>query len=86
MPDNHSTDNGAAIGLIDAVAIEVGLIVGGALFALVGVGIEFAGQGVVVSFTIAMTIAALSLVPTAMLGASFPTTCGHYRHPARFVS
>lgn len=74
------------IGLLDAVAVEVGLIVGGALFGLVGVGIAIAGSGVVVSFGIAITIAVLGLVPTAMLGASFPTTCGHYRYPSRFVS
>jgi len=74
------------IGLLDAVAVEVGLIVGGALFGLVGVGVSLAGAGVVVSFGIAITIAVLGLVPTAMLGASFPTTCGHYRYPARFVS
>jgi APA family basic amino acid/polyamine antiporter len=84
-----STSSGASegeVGLLDAVAIEVGLIVGGALFALVGVGVGVAGAGVVVSFAIAITIAVLGLVPTAMLGATFPTTCGHYRYPARFVS
>ncbi|QLD91166.1 amino acid permease [Natronomonas salina] len=74
------------MGLLDAVAIEVGLIVGGALFALVGVGVALAGAGVVVSFGIAITIAAIGLVPTAMLGAAHPTTCGHYRYPAQLVS
>lgn len=34
------------VGLLDAVAIEVGLVVGGALFALVGVGVHLAGAGV----------------------------------------
>jgi APA family basic amino acid/polyamine antiporter len=70
---------------VDAVAIEVGLIIGGALFALVGVGVSVAGAGVVLSFGIAIAIATLGLVPTAMLGAAFPTTCGHYRYPKRFV-
>jgi APA family basic amino acid/polyamine antiporter len=79
-------DTGGSIGLVDAVAIQVGLIVGGALFALVGVGVDVAGAGVVVSFSIAMSIAALGLVPTAMLGSAFPTTCGHYRYPKRFVT
>lgn len=63
------------IGLPDAVAIEVGLIVGGAMFAIVGVAL--AGAEVVISFGIAITIAAVGLVPTAMLGASQPMTCGH---------
>ena len=79
-------EGGGEIGLLDAVAVEVGLIVGGALFGLVGVAVAIAGSGVVVSFGIAITIAVLGLVPTAMLGASFPTTCGHYRYPSRFVS
>lgn len=81
-----SSREGGKIGLLDAVAIEVGLIVGGALFALVGVGVALSGAGVVVSFGIAIVIAALGLVPTAMLGATFPTTCGHYRYPERFVT
>jgi APA family basic amino acid/polyamine antiporter len=75
-----------SVGLLDAVALQVGLIVGGALFSLVGVGVSVAGAGVVVSFGLAMTIAALGLVPTAMLGSAFPTTCGHYRYPRRFVT
>lgn len=86
MTASNTPESGADIGLLDAVAIEVGLIIGGALFALVGVGVDIAGTGVVVSFGVAITIAVLGLVPTAMLGASFPTTCGHYRYPARFVS
>lgn len=85
MTDPSPSGNGD-VGLLDAVAIEVGLIVGGALFALVGVGVHLAGAGVVISFGIAIGIAVLGLVPTAMLGAAFPTTCGHYRYPARFVS
>lgn len=81
----EQTDDGK-IGLIDAVAIEVGLIIGGALFALVGVGVDVAGTGVIISFMLAISIATLGLVPTALLGAAFPTTCGHYRYPKRFLS
>lgn len=87
MPtDSSSRDGDGVIGLLDAVAIEVGLIIGGALFALVGVGVALSGAGVIVAFGLAIFIAVLGLVPTAMLGASFPTTCGHYRYPQRFVS
>ncbi|MFC3957097.1 APC family permease [Halovivax cerinus] len=74
------------IGLFDAVAIEVGLIVGGALFSLTGVAVAITGPGVVVAFAIAFSIAILGLVPTAMLGSVYPTTGGNYRYPARFVS
>jgi APA family basic amino acid/polyamine antiporter len=74
------------ITLLRAVAIEVGLIVGGALFSLTGVAVGIAGPGVAVSFVLAFGIAVLGLVPTAMLGSAFPTTGGNYRYPARFVS
>ena len=77
---------GGDITLREAVAIEVGLIVGGALFSLTGVAVGIAGPGVVVAFGIAFGIAILGLVPTAMLGSVYPTTGGNYRYPARFVS
>lgn len=81
-----NASSGGTIGLLDAVAIEVGLIIGGVLFALVGVAVAISGAGVIVSFGVAITIASLALVPTALLGAALPTTCGHYRYPKRFVS
>ena len=81
-PDREDGD----ITLLQAVAIEVGLIVGGALFSLTGVAVGIAGPGVVFSFGIAFGIAILGLVPTAMLGSAYPTTGGNYRYPARFVS
>lgn len=74
------------IGLSHAVSIEVGLIVGGALFSLTGVAVGLAGPAVVLSFVIAFSIAILGLLPTAMLGAAFPTTGGNYRYPAALVS
>ncbi|WP_049898254.1 APC family permease [Halococcus agarilyticus] len=83
MPD---ATNGGGVTLLQAVAIEVGLIVGGALFSLTGVAVGIAGAGVVVAFGLALGIAILGLIPTAMLGSLFPTTGGNYRYPARFVS
>jgi APA family basic amino acid/polyamine antiporter len=74
------------IGLLHAVSIEVGLIVGGALFSLTGVAVGLAGPGVVLAFVIAFAIAVLGLLPTAMLGAAYPTTGGNYRYPAALVS
>ncbi|WP_255196545.1 APC family permease [Halorarius litoreus] len=79
-------DSTPSVGLLHAVAIEVGLIVGGALFSLTGVAVGLTGPGVVVAFAVAFGIAILGLVPTATLGAAFPTTGGNYRYPARFVS
>lgn len=66
-----ATDTGPSLGLLQAVAIEVGPIVGGALFRLTGVAVGRTGPGVVVAFTLAFGIAILGLVPTAMLGAAF---------------
>lgn len=77
---------GGGIGLFQAVSIEVGLIVGGALFSLTGVAVGFAGPAVVLAFVLAFGIAILGLLPTAMLGAAFPTTGGNYRYPATLVS
>ncbi|AGN02397.1 amino acid transporter [Salinarchaeum sp. Harcht-Bsk1] len=79
-----ATDDG--ISLLQAVTIEVGLIVGGALFSLTGIAAGIAGPSVVLAFAVAFAIAILGLVPTAMLGATFPTTGGNYRYPAALVS
>jgi len=83
--DGTGGDDGD-IGLAQAVSIEVGLIVGGALFSLTGVAVGLAGPGVVLAFVLAFGIAILGLYPTAMLGATYPTTGGNYRYPAALVS
>lgn len=83
MSDTTTQDG---ISLVQAVTIEVGLIVGGALFSLTGIAVGITGPGVVVAFVLAFAIAILGLVPTAMLGAAFPTTGGNYRYPAALVS
>ena len=80
----QAADDG--ISLVQAVTIEVGLIVGGALFSLTGIAVGIAGPSVVLAFAVAFAIAILGLVPTAMLGAAFPTTGGNYRYPAALVS
>lgn len=80
------TGGEGTIGLSHAVSIEVGLIVGGALFSLTGVAVGIAGPAVVLAFVLAFSIAVLGLLPTAMLGAAFPTTGGNYRYPAALVS
>lgn len=83
MPGSD-TDRGVT--LVQAVTIEVGLIVGGALFSLTGIAVGITGPGVVFAFALAFGIAILGLVPTAMLGGAFPTTGGNYRYPAALVS
>lgn len=74
------------IGLAEAVAIQVGVVIGAGLFSVTGVAIGEAGPGVALAFVIAIAAVSLSLVPTAVLGATFPTTAGNYRYPSRLWS
>ncbi|MFB6267096.1 MAG: APC family permease [Halodesulfurarchaeum sp.] len=76
----------SAIGLRDAVAIEVGLIIGAGLFSLTGVATAIAGPMVFLAYLLSFAIVILGLIPTAMLGAAFPTTGGNYRYPSRLFS
>lgn len=81
-----SSESSPAIGLLEAVAIEVGLIVGAGLFALTGVATDLAGPAVFLSYVVSFAIVTLGLVPTAVLGAAYPTIAGNYRYPREFVS
>ncbi|WP_254840373.1 APC family permease [Natronomonas marina] len=74
------------IGLFEAVAIQVGIVVGAGLFAVTGVAVAEAGPGVAVSYVVAVVAVSLSLVPTAVLGAMYPTVGGNYRYPSRLWS
>ena len=74
------------VSLLDAVAIEVGLIVGAGLFSLTGVAANIAGAALPLSYLVSFSIVALSIVPTAVLGSAFPTTGGNYRYPSRLWS
>jgi len=74
------------VGLLDAVAIEVGLIVGAGLFSLTGVATSFAGTGVPLAYVVTFAIVSMSIVPTAVLGSAHPTTAGNYWYPSRLWS
>ncbi|MDZ7689477.1 MAG: APC family permease [Halobacteriales archaeon] len=78
--------DGEGIGLFEAVAVQVGVVVGAGLFSVTGVAIGSAGPGVAVSYVIAVTAVSLSLVPTAVLGSLYPTIGGNYRYPSRLWS
>jgi APA family basic amino acid/polyamine antiporter len=75
-----------SVGLLEAVAIEVGLIVGAGLFSLTGVATSFAGTGVPLAYVVTFAIVSLSIVPTAVLGSAHPTTAGNYWYPSRLWS
>jgi len=76
----------ADIGLFEAVAIQVGIVVGAGLFAVTGVAVADAGPGVGLSYVVAILAISLSLVPTAVLGSLYPTVGGNYRYPSRLWS
>lgn len=90
VADGGSDESGSAlradVGFWNAVAIEVGLIVGAGLFSLTGVATGIAGTAVFISYALAFGIVALSIVPTGVLGSAFPTTGGNYRYPSRLWS
>ncbi|MFB6105250.1 MAG: APC family permease [Halobacteriaceae archaeon] len=74
------------VSLVEAVSLEVGLIIGAGLFSLTGVATDIAGTAVFISYVIAFGIVALGLLPTAVLGSAYPTTGGNYRYPSRLWS
>lgn len=78
--------DGEGIGLFEAVAVQVGVVVGAGLFSVTGVAIGSAGPGVALSYIIAVVAVSLSLVPTAVLGSLYPTIGGNYRYPSRLWS
>ncbi|MFD1644142.1 APC family permease [Haloarchaeobius litoreus] len=80
------TDDDTTVGLFQAVAIEVGLIVGAGLFSLTGVATTLAGTGVPLSYVFTFTVVSMSLVPTAALAAARPVTGGNYWYPSRLWS
>jgi APA family basic amino acid/polyamine antiporter len=76
----------ADIGLLEAVAIQIGIVVGAGLFAVTGIAVGEAGPAVVLSYVVAVVAVSLSLIPTAVLGALYPTVGGNYRYPSRLWS
>lgn len=78
--------NQEGLGLFEAVAIEVGLIIGAGLFTVTSIATGIAGSAVPLSYVVAFAIVIVSLIPTAMLGSVYPTTAGNYRYPSRLWS
>jgi len=72
--------NKEQIGLKDAVAIGIGGMVGGGIFAVLGLAVEFAKGGTPLAFLIAGTIAFLTAYSYARLSLYFPDKGGtvHY--------
>jgi amino acid transporter len=71
------TENGAGqIGLIAAVSIGIGGMVGAGIFSILGVVAQAAGNAMWLSFAIGGVVALLSTYSYARLGAAFPSAGG----------
>jgi amino acid transporter len=64
------------IGLIAAVSIGVGGMIGAGIFSILGVGAQIAGNAVYISFTAAGVIALFCAYSYAKLGSAFPSAGG----------
>lgn len=72
----QQTDRRRSIGLLGATAIGVGGMVGGGIFAVLGVASEQAGGGTPVAFAVAGLVAALTAVSYARLSVRFQSAGG----------
>ena len=74
------------LGLMDAVSIEIGAMVGAGIFALTGVAIGISGSAVPIAFIVAALPMIFAVLPLGMLGAALPTVGGSFRYPSRIFS
>jgi amino acid transporter len=64
------------IGLVAAVSIGVGGMIGAGIFSILGVGTQIAGNAVYLSFMIAGVVALFCAYSYVKLGAKFPSAGG----------
>lgn len=66
------------IGLVEAVTLSVGTMIGAGIFTLSGIGAQMAGPGVSISFIFAGIIALLTALNYCELSTTFPKSGGGY--------
>ncbi|GMV88806.1 MAG: putative transporter [Chthonomonas sp.] len=66
------------LGLVGAVAVGLGAIVGAGLFVVVGVGAGIAGPALLAGLALAAVVASFNALSSAQLAARFPTSGGAY--------
>lgn len=74
--EHVETGSGEAIGLWGAVSIGVGGMVGGGIFAVLGLAVQLTGGGAPLAFAIAGAVAALTAVSYARLSVRYPNRGG----------
>ena len=73
---NPNSGSRKSIGLVAAVSIGVGGMIGAGIFSILGVGAEIAGNAVYISFMLAGMVALFCAYTYAKLGATFPSAGG----------
>src|SRR5205085_1758623 len=73
---SRATSGSAPIGMVAAVSIGVGGMVGAGIFSILGVVAEAAGNAMWLSFAVGGVVALLSTYSYARLGATFPSAGG----------
>lgn len=74
-----------ALGLLDAVGIGFGAIVGAGIFVVTGVAAGVAGPSLVVAFAVAGAAATANALSSAQLAAVYPYAGGSYEYGYRLL-
>jgi amino acid transporter len=73
---NHALSNGKSIGFWSVVAIGVGGMVGGGIFAVLGLAVQLARGGTPIAFAMAGAVALITSYSYAKLSVAYPTQGG----------
>lgn len=66
------------LGLVDAVVVGMGAMVGAGVFAVLGPAARAAGSGLLIALVLAAGVAYLNAIASAQLAAAYPTSGGTY--------
>jgi APA family basic amino acid/polyamine antiporter len=75
-----------ALGLVDAVAIGFGAMVGAGIFVVLGFAAQLTGPSLLIALVVAGAVAAANALTSAQLAAAFPQAGGAYEYGYRLLS
>ena len=75
-----------SLGLVDAVGIGLGAIIGAGIFVVIGVAAGVAGRGLLLSLVIGALVATANALSSAQLAAAYPQTGGTYEYGYRVLT
>ncbi len=75
-----------SLGVVDAVGIGVGAIVGAGIFVVSGIASGIAGPAALVGLLVAGTAATANALSSAQLAAAFPRSGGTYEYGYRVLT